>query len=393
MKKICIISQYWLPDLNGDVIRLKNCIKALINLGYEVILITTLPHYPYGNRKGYKLKPITIEKGRRIKVIRVYIPSLKHEGLHRRLILFVSFTLTSLFPLFFLSKVDYIWAFSQRIFSSLSGFVYKIFYRAKLISDITDLWPEALVNTGYTEYNSLIFKIGKFLAKTVYLISDRITVLTDAMKNFIVEKYEINPDKIKILPNITEKYNCDEIDDDKLSIIYSGNLGKNYDLISIIKIAKLINNDKIEFVIRGQGEMYEILEYLVKRNNLKNVKIINEQLPYKEYLKEMCRSHVLVLPLRDSIFPDASFPIKFVEYLRFGKPLLIIAKGYLAKFAKEKGVGFVFEEVKYEEIASFLIELLNKKEILKQYRQRNLTILDEYFSEKILKESIKDVFE
>jgi hypothetical protein len=104
MKKICIISQYWLPDLNGDVVRLKNCIKVLINLGYEVTLITSLPHYPYGDRKGYKSKPIIIEKEKNIKIIRVYIPPLKHEGLHRRLILYITFTFTSLFPLFILKK-------------------------------------------------------------------------------------------------------------------------------------------------------------------------------------------------------------------------------------------------------------------------------------------------
>jgi glycosyltransferase involved in cell wall biosynthesis len=394
MKKICILSQYWLPDLNGDVIRLKNCIKALINLGYEVTLITSLPHYPYGDRKGYKSKPIIIEKGKNIKIIRVYIPPLKHEGLHRRLILYVTFTFTSLFPLFILNKADYIWAFSQRIFSSISGIIFKIFHKSKLVSDITDLWPEALVNTGYTRYNSIFFKVGRFLAKIVYLLSDKVTVLTDSMKDFIAKEYKIEPKKIEILPNIAKKHDCEEnISKDKLRIVYSGNLGKNYDLISIIEVAKILNNEKIEFIIRGQGEMYSILSKLIKEYDLKNVKIENKPLPYKEYLKEMCNSDIFILPLKSSMFPDASFPIKFVEYLGFGKPMLIISKGYLAKFSKEKNIGFVFEEANHQEIASLLIKISKEKNSLKEFKLRNFKVLDEYFSENKLKKAIKKIFE
>jgi glycosyltransferase involved in cell wall biosynthesis len=92
------------------------------------------------------------------------------------------------------------------------------------------------------------------------------------------------------------------------------------------------------------------------------------------------------------MFPDASFPIKFVEYLGFGKPMLIISKGYLAKFSKEKNVGFVFEEANHQEIASLLIKISKEKNSLKEFKLRNIKVLNEYFSENKLKEILKKIF-
>jgi glycosyltransferase involved in cell wall biosynthesis len=92
------------------------------------------------------------------------------------------------------------------------------------------------------------------------------------------------------------------------------------------------------------------------------------------------------------MFPDASFPIKFVEYLGFGKPMLIISKGYLAKFSKEKNVGFVFEKTNYQEIASLLIKISKEKNSLKEFKLRNIKVLNEYFSENKLKEILKSIF-
>ncbi len=49
MLRICIISQYFMPDIGGAVTRLKNLLKILNSMNHEVTIVTTVPHYPKGD--------------------------------------------------------------------------------------------------------------------------------------------------------------------------------------------------------------------------------------------------------------------------------------------------------------------------------------------------------
>lgn len=61
---LCIISQYFLPDINGDVIRLLNLIDILRRNGFNITIITAFPHYPDGKiRKSIRIKYFSLNHG------------------------------------------------------------------------------------------------------------------------------------------------------------------------------------------------------------------------------------------------------------------------------------------------------------------------------------------
>jgi colanic acid biosynthesis glycosyl transferase WcaI len=107
------VSQYFPPDPGGSATRAYNIAEGLALNGCNVTVIAGFPHYPYGNiPPKYKGKPLKIEQQGKIKVIRTYMPPIKSKGFIRRLALIVHFTVSALFALPFLGKVDAVWASS-----------------------------------------------------------------------------------------------------------------------------------------------------------------------------------------------------------------------------------------------------------------------------------------
>jgi len=90
-------------------------------------------------------------------------------------------------------------------------------------------------------------------------------------------------------------------------------------------------------------------------------------LPKKECYKLQRNADVLLLPLSfKSPYPEeirCAFPIKVLEYLAAGKPILtIVPKGsFMEEFIKKYKVGLVVTELSEEKIADAINELKDKK--------------------------------
>jgi hypothetical protein len=103
---VLILSQIFPPDMGGSATRAYNVAKGLVLNNVKVTVIAGFPHYPTGNvPKHLRKKALSIEYMERFKVIRTYIPPIPAKGLANRMILFASFIISSIFPIFLVRKV------------------------------------------------------------------------------------------------------------------------------------------------------------------------------------------------------------------------------------------------------------------------------------------------
>ena len=88
--KLCILTQYFPPEMGAPQARLSELGERLIDLGWEVEALTALPNYPTGRVfPGYPRKVMAESVGR-IRTVRVpLLPSQK--GIARRLACYFSF--------------------------------------------------------------------------------------------------------------------------------------------------------------------------------------------------------------------------------------------------------------------------------------------------------------
>ena len=200
---------------------------------------------------------------------------------------YISFMLTSFIAGFFVKKHDVVIATSPQFFTAISGYLISVFSRKPFILEIRDLWPESIVAVGAMSNQNIIIKFLHKVACLLYRKADCIICVTHSFKKDLI-KLNINENKILVIENgikienlispnktidmIEKEYNLSKKD---FIISFIGTVGMAHGLDIIIRAAKKINNEKIKFLIVGEGAEKEKLKLKVSSNNLDNVLILD----------------------------------------------------------------------------------------------------------------------
>lgn len=382
--------------MNGDVVRLTTLIKLLKKLGHEVVVITAYPHYPSGRGRGFSWKPIAMERRDGVTVIRTPIIPLEHEGTVNRLFLYSSNAIGASLVAVCGRKADIVWAFSQKVFSDFPAFWVKLFSGAKIVSDVTDIWPEALVNTGYASLGTG-YSLVNGACNAAYRLSDAITTLTPSMKSLLSERHGFDGDRIFVVPNVFEEARGATsrrvVPGGVFTVSYFGNLGTNYDFQTLLRAARRIKDDpNVRFKIHGQGESSREIAQTMKSQGLSNVDLETNLMNQEELEDFLGGANAFLLPMKKAVFPDASLPIKLAEYLRHGKPILCLGEGHLRSLIEDYAAGISLRPGDDESLAGAISGLSTNPERVATLGANALQLYQkEYSIERMLK-SLQEMF-
>jgi len=117
----------------------------------------------------------------------------------KRVLLFASFVVSSLFALPFVGGVDVVWASNPNVISFYPGLIYRVVKRCPLVQNVDDLWPEALYDLGMSR-RSFLARLGEFMAKIAYRLASAITPISPAYVDVITNKYEVDAEKVHVVP-------------------------------------------------------------------------------------------------------------------------------------------------------------------------------------------------
>ena len=344
--RVLVIAQYYPPDMGGGATRAYNAVKGMILNGAKVTVIAAFPHYPHGNiPKQYRWKPLKIEWQEGIKIIRTFVPPLPSKGLAYRLVLFLSFAISSLFALPAVAKIDVVWAANPNIISFYPAQIYAWIKRVPVALNVDDLWPEDMYSLNLLKPNSFFAKVAEAIARIAYHKARVITPISPYYKLVICGRYRADPSKVKTVRAgvDTSKFKpCPPRQrGDKFTVLYSGAFSVAYDFEQVLQAAKLLQGENVEFVLQGGGEVAPLVKKRVKELGLTNVKVIDKILPREEVAKLLCQADALLLPLKDFGRPYLGISSKLYEYQAVGKPILCAAKGAPALHVLETRSGLV----------------------------------------------------
>lgn len=396
--RVCIISQYSPPDIGGASTRVSNSIKGLKKRGHKIVVVTAFPHYPHGRiHREYRRRVFAIEENDGVKVIRVWVPPLPHEGFAKRLVMYLSFTLSSLMGLLFCGKVDVVWAVSPNYFVSFSGILYKIVKRSPLVLDVVDLWPEAVVNLGFLK-SKLIIKAVGLSVSVFYRLSDAIVTLNSGMRSEILKR-ERDSSKIFIVENVADLDVFRSLDVErelwqgKFVVMYSGNLGLMYDFDAVLRAARSLSCfEDVVFVLRGDGECKGQIKEELKRLELENVFLLTNVVDVKRVVKFLNMADVLLLPMKKLEESEVSFPLKLIEYLSCGKPVICCAEGETAKIVYKSGAGFVVEPGNSKELSDAILRLYKNRRYYEALGRNGRKFVLKRFSCQQMGKKLENVF-
>lgn len=236
---------------------------------------------------------------------------------------------------------------------------------------IYDIFPDALVNTGFLNSKSVLNFLWKKMNSYAFAKSDTVFTISEGMK-LVLAQY-VTDSKIKVVPiwvdneflkpvpveeNIFIKNNGLS---NKFIVLYSGNLGKTGDVECMIELAKRTIDENIQYVIIGEGVKRASIGKSIVENRLSNCILLPWQ--SAEMLSHSLSAASLAVVSLGKNTSKIAMPSKLYSYLAVGAPILSLAANdsELARFVSKYNMGQNFEPDKVAGIVNFIVSLKSDK--------------------------------
>ena len=398
--RLLILTQYYPPETGAAQNRLHELAKRLKVKGMDVEVLTAMPNYP--NMKimdGYRWKFNVREVIDDIIVTRSWIYVKNSKSIFHRLLNYFSFVITSFFTgCFRTGKYDFILCESPPLFLGMSAYLLSRFKRAKLVFNVSDLWPESAEKLGLINSRFLL-GISTRLEEFLYRKSALIVGQTKGIVSNISER--IPNKKVYWLPNGAElKYykpgrekgnwrDENGFGPDDFLAFYGGILGHAQGLEVILKAAsRLSNNNAIKFIIMGSGPLKEKLIDLKKELDISNV-FFFDTLPKIHIPNVLEAIDASVIPLKKLELFKGAIPSKIFESLAMKKPIILGVEGEAKELFIEEGhCGVFFEPENENDLAEKVLYLAENRSMLDELGQNARA----YAERKFDREKIADAF-
>lgn len=212
---------------------------------------------------------------------------------------------------------------------------------------LKDIFPQNAVDMGLIKQNSWTHRYFKGVEKKYYKLSDMIGVMSPANLDYIISQNTdiLSKDKIEVCPNCIKINKHDKNTnsrhvDDKIRLIYGGNLGIPQAIPFVIQILEhYLDHPVVEFIIIGSGTEYPKLKQWVEENSPVNVELI-AHLPKAEYDKKVGDADIGLIFLSHK-FTIPNFPSRLLTYLENKKPVLCFTDKNtdIGRIAKDNNFG------------------------------------------------------
>ena len=147
--KLCLVTQYYVPELGAPQTRLSELAVRLTDEGWDVRVLTAVPNYPTGVvRAPYKAWRSSVEDIHGVNVARVPLFTASGSGA-KRMLCFISFAVSAAFngPRL-LSRPDIMIVESPPLTIAASAWALKTMWRCPYVLNVSDLWPDSAVRLG-----------------------------------------------------------------------------------------------------------------------------------------------------------------------------------------------------------------------------------------------------
>ncbi|MEO6513733.1 MAG: glycosyltransferase family 4 protein [Candidatus Saccharimonadales bacterium] len=335
--KILVVCQHFWPES----FRINDICDFFVEKGAEVDVLCGLPNYPEGKlHKGYSFFTNLRQQHNGINIQRVpEIPRGNNTSL-RIFVNYLSFPFFSLFyiPWLLRKKYDKIFLYQlSPVMMTIAGIIVGKIRKTETTMYVLDLWPENLFSVLNIK-NPFLRKFITNISHWHYRHVDKIIVLSERMKEKIIEVTSIANERIIVLPQTSEKiYETDIIDEglvDKFkggfNILYAGNISPAQSFETVIEAAKILqltHGLDMRWIIVGDGMSRKWLEAEVHKADLSKIFHFEGQKPVADIPKYNHIADVLVGCLAKSDLLEATIPAKVMSYIASGKPMVLAMDG------------------------------------------------------------------
>ena len=399
--RLLILTQYYPPEIGAPQNRLHELAIRLKNKGVQIEVLTALPNYPKMEVfKDYRDKRRREETIEGITVHRSWIYVSASKSIVARLLNYFSFVWSSFWRGRRLQSFDYLMVESPPLFLGYSAIALSKKLNAKLIFNVSDLWPESAEKLGLVTNKNLLNMAYK-LEKKCYMASTLITGQTQGIVNDIKQRFPAK--EVSWLPNGVDIsfYDPEKIPDsdfrqvngfkdEEIIFFYGGILGHAQGLEIIIEAARELENTHAQFVIQGAGPEKKKLVALHKKYALKNIHFLEPV--EKSEMPGILRSvDIAIVPLKKLDLFKGAIPSKIFEALAMKKPLLLGVDGEARKhFIENAQAGLFYTPEDIDSLKTQVLYFLENPDETKKMGDRARNYVADVFDRNKIAEGLYD---
>lgn len=396
-KKLLILTQYFPPEVGAPQNRLFELALRLKADGVDVTILTAMPNYPQMQiHAAYAGKSYVYEQIAGLPVHRSSIYVSKSKSIVARLRNYFSFVISSAFCSSKLeAQYDFLMCESPPLFLGYSAMYLARKKKAKLIFNVSDLWPESAEKLGVVS-NRMLLGLAYRLEKKLYLRATLVTGQTQGICENITSRFPqvrcfwlpngvdlsyYNPDVVAT-GNWRQKNGFAETD---FIAMYAGIIGIAQGLEVIIHAAnELKQNKAIQFVLLGSGPCKSELLALKEKLHLSNVHFFDTV--SKNEMPTILKSiNIALVPLRKLDLFKGAIPSKIFENLAMKVPVILAVDGEAKKlFVDEGKCALYVEPENVKDMATAVLHLHTNRAELNVLAENARNYVDQKFNRTII---------
>ncbi len=366
--------------------------EGLVKRGHEVRVVTGMPNYPERQiYEGYRGKLYLTEKMNGVAVQRSYVWIRPQPSLIDRLLLEVTFVLTSFVHALKGKHPDVILLTAPPLPVSVPAALLAWIHRTPVVLNLQDILPDAAVHVGLLQ-NPKLIRIFEFLEKFAYRTATKITVIADGFVDNLLNK-GVPKDKIehisnwvdvnfiRPLPKENNEFRAAHQLSDKFVVLYSGNIALTQGLETVISAAvHLLHIPDIAIVIVGEENALERLQQY--RDTCKATNVTLLPLQRRAKLPEMLAAADIGLVVQKSNVISFNMPSKIPLLLASGRAIVasVPATGTAARAIQQSGSGIIIPPEDPAALAATIEELYYNPDKVKQLGEKSRQYAMENYS-------------
>jgi lipopolysaccharide/colanic/teichoic acid biosynthesis glycosyltransferase/glycosyltransferase involved in cell wall biosynthesis len=353
--RILILTQWFDPEpaFKGLAFASK-----LSDCGHEVEVLTGFPNYPEGRLyPGWRLRLWQRQQAGAISVIRVPLFPSHDRSAFRRALNYLSFAFAAaILGPFLARRPDAIYVYHPPATVGLAALALKLRFRAPILYDVNDLWPDTVLSTGMLS-GGFAFHLLHACCRFLYRRADRITVVSPGFRRTLIER-GVNADRLHMVYNwapgepLVPSLQAKPRQDGRFQIVFAGNMGLAQGLDAVLDAAALcaVPVPRAFFRFVGGGLEVPRLRKRARIQGLSNVEFLERQ-SFAAAQAIIQEADVLLVHLKDDPLFAITIPSKTQSYLAAGRPILMAVRGDAAGLVEQAGAGVLAEPGNPQSIA------------------------------------------
>ncbi len=347
--------------------------------------------------------PNTLKRGSRIESLSITAaPKYERKSYLSRFLSGIHYFFYVLFKCWRLPKSALLFSMSNPLLLGMVGYLLKRFRGQHYVILVYDIYPDVLIKCGLLKEKGLISRLWRRMNRLIWENAEIVFTIGETMAATLEGMFDaskILTGKVVFVPNwantdwiqpvakdknaFAKKYGQVE----KLTVMYSGNLGKTHDIETILAAAKeMIKYDAIHFMIIGEGAKKKLVEKAKYQDGLDNLTVLPFQ-PEEALSASLPTADISIVTL-DEGSENLSAPSKTCYVMAAGAALIGLCNNNseVARIINRHKCGVVVKPGDVDRLVSEIFDLFNDREKLHRYRVNSRHAAEEFYSRRNTKQ-------